>query len=55
LLNSQNQKPKNIAFNWKTDISIHSAPLSEIQIVLPKGSFPTLDFPKFIIEKEGSQ
>ena len=52
-LSAQIQNPKNIAFNWKTDITKHSVPLSEIQIVLPKGSFPTLDFPKFIAKKEG--
>ena len=40
---AQMQNPKNIPFDWKTDISIHSVDLSEIQIVLPKGSFPTLD------------
>ena len=53
IINAQMKNPKNIPFDWKTDITIHSVPLSEIQIVLPKGSFPTLDFPKFIGKKEG--
>ncbi len=53
IINAQMKNPKNIPFDWKTDVSIHSVPLSEIQIVLPKGSFPTLDFPKFIGKKEG--
>jgi hypothetical protein len=52
-VNAQMQNPKNIPFDWKTDISIHSVDLSEIQIVLPKGSFPTLDFPKFVGREEG--
>ena len=53
LVNAQMQNPKNIPFDWKTDISIHSVDLSEIQIVLPKGSFPTLDFPKFVGKEAG--
>ncbi len=53
IINAQMQNPKNISFDWKTDISNHSVDLSEIQIVLPKGSFPTLDFPKFIGKEEG--
>ncbi len=53
IINAQMKNPKNIPFDWKTDVSIHSVPLSEIQIVLPKGSFPTLDFPKFIGKTEG--
>ena len=53
IVNAQMQNPKNIPFDWKTDISIHSVDLSEIQIVLPKGSFPTLDFPKFVGKEEG--
>ena len=52
-MNAQMQNPKNIPFDWKTDTSIHSVDLSEIQIVLPKGSFPTLDFPKFVGREEG--
>ncbi len=48
MINAQIQNSKNISFDWKTDLSRHSVPLSEIQIVLPKGSFPSLDFPKFI-------
>ena len=53
LVNAQMQNPKNIPFDWNTDISKHSVDLSEIQIVLPKGSFPTLDFPKFVGKEAG--
>ena len=52
-INAQIQNPKNISFDWKTDLSIHSVDLLEIQIVLPKGAFPTLDFPKFVGREEG--
>jgi uncharacterized protein DUF3179 len=53
MVHAQIQNSKNIPFDWKTDLSKHSVPLSEIQIVLPKGSFPTLDFPKFIDKGAG--
>ena len=53
LLPAQIQNPKDIPFEWMTDLSKHSVELSEIQIVLPKGSFPTLDFPKFVGKEEG--
>ena len=47
IMSAQIQNPKNIPFTWKTDLSKSSVNLSEIQIVLPKGSFPTLDQPVF--------
>jgi hypothetical protein len=50
---SQMQNPRKIAFDWKTDITKHSIDLSEIQIVMPKGSFPRIDYPKFFDKKQG--
>ena len=55
LVSAQFKNSKNLPFTWKTDTSKHSVPLSEIQIVLPKGSFPTLDNPKFVSKSEGMQ
>ncbi len=52
---AQFKNSKNLPFTWKTDTLKHSVPLSEIQIVLPKGSFPTLDNPKFVNKPEGMQ
>ena len=52
---AQFKNSKNLPFTWKTDTLKHSVNLSEIQIVLPKGSFATLDHPKFIGKKEGLQ
>lgn len=52
-ISAQFKNPKNLPFTWKTDISKRSVDLSEIQIVLPKGSFPTLDKPKFVNKTEG--
>jgi len=49
---AQFQNTKNLPFTWKTDIKKHSVPLSEIQIVLPKGSFPKIDFPKYVGKQE---
>ncbi len=50
---AQFKNSKGIPFTWKTDTLKHSVTLSEIQIVLPKGSFPTLDHPKFVSRSEG--
>ncbi|MFK5957381.1 MAG: DUF3179 domain-containing protein [Lutibacter sp.] len=53
IASSQFQNSKNLPFTWKTDTIQHAVPLSEIQIVLPKGSFPTLDNPIFVGKDEG--
>lgn len=50
---AQIQNKKNLPFTWITDTINTSVPLSEIQIVLPKGSFSTLDAPKFVGKEEG--
>lgn len=49
---AQFQNHKNSPFTWITDTLNTSVPLSEIQIVLPKGSFPTLDAPEFVAQEE---
>ncbi len=54
-VSAQFKNPKNLPFSWKTDTINKSVDLSEIQIVLPKGSFPTLDKPKFVNKKEGME
>jgi len=48
IVSAQFKNPKKLPFTWKTDTINTSVNLSEIQIVLPKGSFPTLDKPKFV-------
>jgi hypothetical protein len=35
-------------FTWKTDTTIHNINMSEITLVLPKGSFPKIDYPAFL-------
>lgn len=54
-VSAQFKNPKNLPFTWKTDTINRSVDLSEIQIVLPKGSFPTLDNPKFVNKTEGQE
>ena len=42
-------------FNWKTDTTRHTVPLSEITLVLPKGSFPKIDYPSFMDSDQGKK
>ncbi|HET55315.1 MAG TPA: DUF3179 domain-containing protein, partial [Ignavibacteria bacterium] len=49
----QMQNPRNIPFNWKTDTTQTIIDLSEITVVLPRGSFQVLNYPKFIGREEG--
>jgi len=53
LTSAQFQNSKDLPFTWKTDTIQRSVNLSEIQIVLPKGSFPSLDNPIFVGKSEG--
>lgn len=50
---SQIQNPRGIEFDWKTDTSSRNVELSEIMMVLPKKSFPIIDFPSFVGHDEG--
>jgi hypothetical protein len=50
---AQFKNPGNIDYTWKTDISKHNVALSEISLVLPKGSFPKIDYPQFLEMKQG--
>lgn len=50
---SQFNNPKNLEFTWKTDTSIASVDLSEITLVLPKGTFPKINYPAFLEKNEG--
>jgi len=50
---SQFRNPGNLAFAWLTDTTRSSVALSEITLVLPKGSFPRIDYPDFLGKDEG--
>lgn len=49
----QMQNPRNIPFNWKTDTTQTAIDLSELSVVLPRGSFQVLNYPKFIGKEKG--
>ncbi len=49
----QLKNPKNLEFTWKTDTTKHGVELSEITVVLPKGSFPKIDYPFFLGKEAG--
>ncbi|MBI3124035.1 MAG: DUF3179 domain-containing protein [Ignavibacteriales bacterium] len=47
------KNPKNIPFGWKTDTTKTEINLSELSIVLPRGSFQVLNYPGFVGKEEG--
>jgi len=47
------KNPKNIPFNWNTDTTLTNIDLSELSVVLPRGSFAVLNYPKFIGMEDG--
>lgn len=49
----QMKNPRNIPFNWKTDTTKTIIDISELMVVLPRGSFQVLNHPKFIGQEEG--
>lgn len=49
----QPENPRNLAYEWSTDTANRTIDLSEIQMVLPRGSFPTIDYPEFISKDQG--
>ena len=47
--------PKNLPYEWTiTDTSRYNTPLDEFMMVLPRKSFPAIDYPAFIGMKEGT-
>jgi len=52
---AQFKNPKKLPFTWKTDIKKHTVKLSEIIIVLNKGSFPKITNPKFVGKQEADK
>lgn len=52
-LKAQVKNPKNLEYEWKTDTANRIVELSEITMVLPRKSFPAIDYPAFIGKAEG--
>ena len=50
---AQLQNPKELEYEWNTDTSLRNIELNEVQMVLPRHSFPTIDYPLFITKEEG--
>jgi Protein of unknown function (DUF3179) len=53
LVNAQLKNPKNIEFQWSTDTTQTDIPLEEFYVVLPRNSFPVLNYPQFVGKEEG--
>ncbi len=53
LLFAQMQNPRNIPFNWSTDTTLTNIDISELMVVLPRGSFIVLNNPNFVGKEEG--
>lgn len=50
---AQLQNPKGLEYKWNTDTSLRNIELNEVQMVLPRHSFPSIDYPSFITKEEG--
>ena len=50
---AQIKNPRNLPFDWSTDTTNHVIDLSEITIVVPRGTFPNIDYPPFLGKKKG--
>jgi len=50
---SQMKNPRNIPFKWNTDTTLTNIDLSELSIVMPRGSFTVLNYPRFVNKEEG--
>ena len=50
---SQIQNPRNVEYVFKTDTSNRVIDLNELQLVLPRESFPIIDYPAFVGMQEG--
>ena len=53
LMFGQMKNSRNIPFGWNTDTTKTEIDLSEISIVMPRGSFQVLNYPDFIGKEEG--
>ena len=52
-IKAQLQNPRNTDYDWMTDTTIKSVELSEIILVAPRNTFPSINYPDFIGKEEG--
>lgn len=50
---AQIKNPKNLDYTWNTDTSKSTVNLSEIAMVVPRNTFPKIDYPKFLDKSKG--
>ena len=54
-INAQVKNPRNIDLEWETDLENRSVALEEITLVVPRNTFPAIDYPAFLDIKEGTK
>ncbi len=52
-IQAQLQNPRNTEYQWKTDTTLRNVELSEIILLMTRGGFPAIDYPKFIGKESG--
>ena len=52
-IKAQLNNPNNIDHKWNTDFSISNVDLNEITVVLPRNSFPPINYPTFTNREKG--
>lgn len=52
---AQIKNPKNLDYTWNTDTSKSTVDLSEIAMVVPRNTFPKIDYPKLLSKAKGSE
>lgn len=50
---AQLRNPRNTQYDWKTDTTNKNVELSEIILVAPRNTFPSINYPAFIGKEEG--
>ena len=52
---SQLNNPRNLPYTWDTDTTRRTVPLEEITLVVPRGTFPAIDYPEFLGKEAGQE
>lgn len=52
---AQMQNPREVPYTWQTDTTKRVIELEELQVVLPRRSFPVIDYPAFVGKSEGTE
>lgn len=52
---SQLTNNRGVEYMWRTDTTMRSIDLREVELILPRNSFPKIDFPNFVGRSEGKR